>query len=325
MLAGRFTSLSLLSTLVWVAPAHAAGLRFTGPPECSVSDGVREQVRGLTGRALEDVDGVEFELDVARAGDGWKLVLRTRRTDEQGPRIRELSGASCGEVTDAAAVAIAMAVNEQALGEAPPSIPEVAAETPSSLPTRTSARPSSARPAALVAPERSSVPAFSAAALLHGALDVGALPNPAPGVELGFSVGSSRVQGALVGSAFAPQKARLDNGKGGEFRLLVAGALGCAQRFFGRVRGSGCVGLELGQISGEGVGVQRSQFGTRLWAAFRSEMGVSGAVAPGFSLVARVAALAPLARPEFVVDGAERVHRPSWVAGRALVGMEFQL
>jgi hypothetical protein len=285
------------------------------------SDGILEQVRGLTGRALEEVNGVEFELELEHAGDGWKLVLRTLRGDEQSPRVRELSGASCGEVTDAAAVAIAMAVNERPVIDAPASAAEAASEPPNSQPPERVVPPVSTPPPA---PPRSSS-WFSAAAALHGVLDVGALPNLAPGVELDLSAGSSRVQGVLVAGAFVPQQSRLADGKGGEFRLLIGGALGCAAQSFGRVRGSGCVGFELGQISGEGVGVQRSQLGSRLWSALRAEIGVSDAVAPGFSLVARVAAVAPLTRPEFVVDGLERVHRPSSVAGRALVGVEFQL
>jgi hypothetical protein len=278
----------------------------------------------LTGRALVDVEGVDFELDVAQEGTRWKVVLRTVRQGEPAPRLRQLSGASCAEVTDAAAVAIAMAVNErQTMTEPESRAAEAAPSEPSSKPTQPLPSVSSA-PRREVRPARSSA-ALSAAVALDGVLDVGALPNLAPGVELGVSAGFSGVKLLLLGSAFVAQQTRLEDGRGGEFRLLLGGALGCVQQLFGRIQGTACAGAELGQMAAEGLGVQHSRFGNRSWQAIRAEIGLTERLTPGLGLALRVAAIAPLARPEFVVDGAERVHRSSSLTGRTLLGIELQL
>lgn len=316
----------VLSALLLSAKAHAAELRFAAPPECAVSDGVREQVQGLTGGALAEVEGIDFELEVQKDGSSWNLILRTLRRGESTAGTRRLSGSSCAEVTDAAAVAIAMAVNERPSTEAAASASETATDAPRVLAPEPPAQPAPASLATPLAsrPPRSST-GFSTAAALDGVLDIGALPNPAPGVELGLSAGFPRVKLVVVGSAFAAQQARLDDGKGGEFRLLLGGLLGCAQQRFGHFQGTACGGAELGQVSAEGLGVQRPRFGNGRWRAIRAEIGVSDALTAGVSLVLRLAAIVPLERPEFVVDGAQRVHRSSSVTGRALVGIELQL
>ena len=75
------------------------------------------QVERLIGRSLRDVAAVDFEVSVQHVAGRptpWTLVVRTLVPDTAiEPRTRELNGASCAEVTDAAAVAIAMVVQEQ--------------------------------------------------------------------------------------------------------------------------------------------------------------------------------------------------------------------
>ena len=101
--------------LARVAPAAAAELRWSGPPDCDRQHAVSTQVESIVGRPLAAVEALDFEVTVSRADDAWRLELVTEEHGAKGRR--SLSGQSCGEVTNAAAVLIAMAI--RSAGEAP--------------------------------------------------------------------------------------------------------------------------------------------------------------------------------------------------------------
>lgn len=104
-----------LLALTRAAPLFAAEVRWSGPPDCDRQHAVSTQVESIVGRSLASVEALDFDVTVTHDQDAWRLELVS---DEHGTKgRRSLAGQSCGEVTDAAAVLIAMAI--RGAGRAP--------------------------------------------------------------------------------------------------------------------------------------------------------------------------------------------------------------
>jgi hypothetical protein len=319
--------------LVGLAPgsgARAAELTVTASAACSPKASIEAQVERLTERSLAQVDGVDFELRIERvAAEDWRLTLRMLSRDgTRRPRRRELAGASCADVTAAAAVAIAMAIegrDDAAEDETPVRLPQIAhdgAAQPNA--TRSETRTPASIEGTLAPAATSEQAAWRFAVAAGGALDVGALPALAAGGELELSASSRVLRIAAFGTLFAAQETRVaSSGHGGEFRFALGGALLCAQPRFGRVFVLGCTGFELGRLAAEGRGVNAPDLRGAGWYAVRLEAGPGVELGAGFALLARAGIALPLARPEFVLNGSEVVHRPSAVAGRGLLLLEL--
>ncbi|HWA78591.1 MAG TPA: hypothetical protein VG937_39920 [Polyangiaceae bacterium] len=307
------------------ATAGATDVTFRAPGQCDRAEGVREQIERLIGRPLREAKDADFPVNVERTGnEAWRATVRTTpRGSDTRESEREFTGKTCSEVSDAAAVAIAMAIEQHAT--------EAATESPSasegSKETETQGAPARAAVDAKAAeqpatPERRAVRAMIG---LHGGIETGALPNPAPGAEFELSVGVGKFRGTLLGALTTPQTQVLADGKGGEFQLLLAGLLACGARPLGPLDGSGCLGFELGQIAAEGVGVRNPRIGNGPWRAARADLGIALPLTSGLSVTLRGALAVPLTRQTFVVNATERVFRPGAFSLRALVGLELEL
>jgi hypothetical protein len=323
-----------LSLLVCAARAHAAELRWRGAAECERKDNVAAQVERLIGRPLADVPAVDFEVEVQRgpAAAPWRLRVQTVVPEgEITPSARELSGASCDEVSDAAALAIAMAVQERVQDGAPasepvtPAAPEPSGDTRAAQPT-----PEGARSVSPPAPPGENG-AAGARTLRIGVglgvlLDGGALPSLAPGGQVEVSGTYAALRLSLFGAAFVPQREDVPGeDRGGEFQLVLGGIRACAAPGFGEIHVMGCTGFELGQLSGEGQAVRVPRTKNAGWRAVLTEIGASWEFATDFAALVRVGAAWPLSRPEFVLDGTIPVHRPAGLDARALFGLEMYL
>ena len=191
---------------------------------------------------------------------------------------------------------------------APPSPPPPAArpEAPPSL-ARTPRSPPSWHPA-------------FALALTTAA---GVLPNTALGVDVEGSVqrGALRLVGLVTW--FGSEDVVGANDTGGTFQLLLGGALGCWAPRWGRWTLLGCGGLELGRLTGTGLGVANPTSGDALWRAARVDLGGAATLGGNAAVFLRAGVAAPLARPEFVLDGSQLVYRPSRVTGHLTAGLEL--
>jgi hypothetical protein len=296
--------------------AAAAELHWKAPGECPDSRDVTEEVGRLLGRALASVNQADFDVEVVHdTKDDWTLTLRRaeRATGEQ--RSRQFHGKTCSDVADAAVVAVALAVQgEESATTGGPAEPKVVDRQPP-IDEGAHTGPS---------PEPPKKPAIRAIAALAGVVDLGALPAAAPGFELSASGAYERFVLSAVGGLFAPQTTSSPAGGGGRFGLWFAGLLACFEQPTRGFLTTGCAGVELGQMSGEGVNVSHSREEVAFWQAFRLEVGVSLPLTTGVSVLVRVGAAVPFSRPEFVLDGADVVHRPAAVTGRGLLGVEFR-
>jgi hypothetical protein len=327
-LRGYELALAAVAVCSIASRAEAAELRYEAPSSCQREPEVRAQVAGLIGRSLEDVEGVAFALSVVQNDDAWHVTVRVSASESTAraeARERHIDGAACEEVTDAAAVAVAMAVreHENRTAEAPPPEPSSPA---------TSAPPRGSSPAS-AAPQDVDATAEDAGPEERGwrwgvgaglALDAGALPDPALGVQAELHAGVGVLRVGLNGTLFAQQSTRLPNDtRGGEFELVTAGLLACGEPVFGTVTALVCAGAELGSLSGTGV-VLDPREGSSGWQALRAEAGAAVALGQGFSLLARAGLTRPFSRQPFVVDMTDEVHRAAALTFRGLLGVELE-
>jgi hypothetical protein len=302
----------------------AANLELQAPDACPAVDSIREEVERLVGRPLSEVEAIDFHVEIRENGREWRVVVESvTRAEPRDSRARELKGASCAEVADAAAVAMAMAIHAT---EAPEAEPEVAtpASTAAAAPAVNSdqtAPPVSAEPSHRASARAARSVTFGAG--LYGALDAGALPQVTPGGELDAWVGVGALRVAALGAWFVPQEKRLADGTGGHFELVFGGVLLCAERPLGQFALRACGGGEFGQLSARGIGVAQSHSVDSPWRAARAEIITALALAGPLRGAAAIGASVPFVRRDFVLNQAEPVYQPASVGGRGWIGLEL--
>jgi hypothetical protein len=240
---------------------------------------------------------------------------------------RRFEGKNCAEVSDAAAVAIAMTLQSSATESTSAPAPESSSEQPSTAllpPTAEAARRNDSR---RVSPSKNQKSPRSVGArfALTGIVDAGTLPGTGLGAALSAALGWHPVRFQLEGGLLPARSAETTEGRGGEFALAFGAALVCYERELAGPSALGCLGYELGSLSGEGFGVSEPHLGSVLWQALRAELGVNLRLSDGFWLPIRAGGAVPLGRREFVLDDGELVHRPSPLVMRVQAGFEASL
>jgi hypothetical protein len=318
-------ALSFFAALaVWVAlsaSARGAELFVDAPEACVDPTTLADEVSDLIGKRLAAVADVDFRVQIVETPQRrWRLRLETLEQRGAGGGeaatirgTREIDGATCAELADAASVAIAVSVRSIA-GEPGPtrSAPPAAAMTPPP-PSAPAREPQSLSRAGEVTSK------WRPAVALALATDTGALPSSTVGVGLEASVQRRSLRLALLGTWFAPQDAT-----GGTFQLAVGGARACLAPHRGRWTPLACGGFELGRLTGTGQGVARPETGEALWRAVRADVGVTAALNGNTALLLTGGVAVPLSRPAFVLDGSELVYRPSRLAMRLTAGLQLE-
>jgi hypothetical protein len=343
-----WAALSAAGALIASPSARAADVRVRVPEGCGQKADVVDQVDVLLGRPLASVSGVTFEVQITAAPGGkWRLRLDTIETGggksdgnasagasgetSSARKTRELSAATCAELADAAAMAIALTVRSidgDGDGQARPA-PE--GNSPRRPPS-TDRSSSTAVPPLAAAPDATvKRVAFGAspsermrAAVAIGAIgDAGSLPGVGAGLELSGWVQLRAVRLAASGALLAPRDKHLSDGSGGTFQIAFGALEVCAPRALGQSTFFACGGFELGYLWAEGIGVTRPRQGGSLWEAARAEVGLALVLGPNLALVMRGGASVPLARPDFALGGQTSVHQPSSLVARLGLGVEF--
>ncbi len=306
-----------VAVLLALAPgaAQAAEIRWSGAPECRRELEIVEQVETMTERRLGEVDVADFELVLAPARDGaFELTLVTVRRGGGVESRRTFASASCPNVTDAAAVAIALTIGEPA---ATPNAPSPAPVFPTS-----SAAPAE-KPVDRGATRRSTPISWRLGA--GGVVDTAVTPHPVFGGAVRFAVAHGRLRVELEGAAFATSSVVDERQRGGRFQLMYAAPLGCLTSSVGGASASLCAGYELGRITAQGRGVATPYERDTLWHALRGEVGVAVPLSPALWVTGRIGTAVALGRPRFVLDEPESVHRPALLSLRASAGLELAL
>ena len=309
------------------SPLFAAEIRWLGEDSCRRELEVKDQVEAMTARPVSTVEIADFELNVkALSRDQWLLELTTARRADGARSTRAINGLTCAEVSDAAAVAIALAI-----GPTEPA-PERKIESKTASKPRVSAPPKEpAQPAEKPPATQNSHDWFAG---VGAALDSSATPSVAFGAALRFGVSwlpsdtsQTRIRFELEGALYAPTETSNVGGQAGKFQLLYAAPMVCGAKPLVAATLLGCVGYELGQLSGEGVGdaVTVSHPSNTFWSAGSAELGLLVPLATSLRFVGRAGVAVPMTRREFVLDGPEVVFRPAPVSARLGLGVELSL
>jgi hypothetical protein len=309
--------LVFVAATAWSVSAFAGPVEvtWTAPAACP-SEGY---VVGEVGRILDGASGPQKKVHahadvVCDEGGAWHVTLVTRTEDAPGRRT--FSAESCEALADATALILAMTVNPL-ITPPPPREPSV--EPPSHGSDARSVPP--AKPSG-----SASLARFALAASLAGT--TGVLPSASFGPEISLGWLPGRVRVELRANYAVPQRAASGAPVGADFQLWSAGARVGYAWPIGPLAVGPSVVADLERMSASGFG------GSLTFRQSAVLVGMGGGLlvvwSPLLSFAVRLAAegeaLAP--RPSFVVvepapRSPELVHRPSALAGRATVGVEW--
>ena len=305
------------------APARAAApleLIWNAPAECPTRDEVVAAVTRLV-RKLP-AEPLTAEVRIEHPHEHWLAELQA-----SGGR-RLLSGETCRALAETLVVILALSID--------PGADTAAAAFPATepAPTPSPARPPSAvavPPAAAPPSHRTPPPAIERASFrtplqLGGALRVFSEIGMLPGVTLGgagaLRWGNATALAELSAGALLPKTGTLerDATRGGRFSWFGGQLSGC----LGFGVPEACAGIEVGRLSGDGIGVTLPEVRHALWLA--PVLGVRAGLPLSSSSLfeAQLALAVPLFRAQFELEDLGPVHRPAAVSGRVGIGLRWR-
>lgn len=335
-------------------------MRWTAPDECPADAFTGALDRLLIGSSLDAP--LRVRATVERTAEGWSIDTAF----DAGPGRtgqRTFQALTCRTVAQAAALAIAIAVDPSVLDRWVPAGPAETIEgeagpqqtspTPVAVPVAPAAAspadprrpgpegptlaPRAIEPSAPLGPIEAATPTagdeprdpssrWRGLLGVAGAVDGGALPGPGLGLAATLGVLHRRVRGEVVGTRrFATQQAATaDPQVGGSFTQWSVGARGCGVPRLRAVELPLCLGVEGGRTVGRGIGVPAPRTSPQPWWAGLVEAGLAWPVRPWLALTARATLAVPVLRQEFSITGLGVVHRVGAIQGRGALGVELR-
>ena len=301
-------------------PPSDAALIWQAPDSCPDAAEVRARVARRLGAPIDRVvHGVAVDVAIQRDSRGARYIARidlrglrsvsgpvARAAADAGTdaEIRVLTSARCDELTDAVAVVIARIAAEAApaggLGG------ELRAERP--------AAPRDAAPAPR--------PSWGGGLRLIGLSGIGALPGVSVGGELSGYVRARWLLAELAGMTWVRNVSFLR--AGGPARIDVGLALAAVRVGWGpeHLPLRAWLTAELGQLRGEGIGLEDPPVGTRRWLAVGAGFAVAWPMFEHARLVGTIELAAPLQRERFALSDGSELYRPGPVTVRSGFGLE---
>jgi hypothetical protein len=305
---------------VWVAlvsvatPAAAeSGFVWVAPAPCPDALQVSARIERRLGMPVDgSVHGIAVAIE--RVPTGFVARIDTRGVTVAN-QIRTLISARCDELADAVAVVVARLATEAAAHERAVRSAAVAEDNrDDELPSVVRARPTPTtwRDAG---PWGGGLRALA----LSG---VGTLPGVGIGGDLGAFVRRRDVFAEVGVARWASSPRYLVEGAPGgvEVRLDTLALRGgwSPQRMPIR----GWLGLELGRITGRGLGLIDSQSASTRWVAGVGGFGVAWPMARLVRLVGTFEVAVPLQQTRFILSDGQQIYRPSPAAARCAFGIE---
>lgn len=293
---------------------------------------------------------VRVEATVEQHPDRWQVVTRFEAGPNRGER--RFHAPACNTVVNAAALAIAIAVDPTVLDRLATTDLDEPIEPDEPAPVEPAAEEPESEPAFVVEPPQTegdteAIEPIGEIEARTGADMVRADPEPPwrgfvagaglvdglalPGVGFGATLSAGVIvrwfRAELTGSYRFPTEQSSPNSAdaGGRFDHWTVGARACASPRFGPVETPLCLGLDGGQTIGRGYGVPRTQVARLPWLAPVGGLGVAWPVVPRFALFARGEVAVPLLRSEFEIVGLGTIHEIGPVQARGLLGLELRL
>jgi hypothetical protein len=321
-------------------------LAWTAPASCPGATDVLARIESLLGAKVPEV----LQLPLAARGhvqartnpERFELSLETFQQEQRF--TREMQAPSCAELTGAAALVLALAIDprlSERLGGANAAPPAPAPESaPSADPSADPSAPaSSAQPgtsttapalrpsdsAATPAPELAVPPSSGSRLAFFGGValvaDAGSIAPFALGPAATLGLAHPAFELALDATWLPHQRsfAESDPDKGGDITLLAFTLRPCGVLRAGPVQGGLCAALDLGDIWGTGFGTATRTTRHALWLAAGGSLFGRYRLAPALALSLRGSLGAPLQDIEFSLENVGLVYAvPGAVARLAL-------
>jgi hypothetical protein len=298
------------------ARASAASVRWSAPDDCPENEFVFTLEQTLE-RSIDEMVDVDISLEVEGAGNAWRVEFSLGPNPGRAPATRTLQGTSCGDVSRAAAVAVAMALHARGRVEEEPSSEPPTPEPPEPE-HKADAAPQGARESSPGTPW--SVP-ISAGIVLDGAL----LGELALGYSFGLGIGW---RGWELGTAVAvlPQtRHATSDGLALNLDALLGIAVLCRRVGGPPANPRLCIGYEFGSVRGEGAGPGlRATYSRRAtWEAVRADLGVDLSLSEDFTLLFAGGLVVALTQARFVFDDGPVAHRLPRFSGRGSAAVRW--
>jgi len=332
-------SLAIVLGLASSPSAETSGgleLRWNAPPTCPDRIALLDMIDRNLGPIDDDADrqtiSVQGRLD---RGESEGFVVRLE-IDEGRGGLRELEGDSCQELSEAAALVIAMAIDprllerfeqEEAVPSSEPSEIEPEPEPEPRDPPPSLRLPD---PLARSTAEPRDEPRRAALSFV-GRFDGGVGGGPLPGVTavagLGLGIAGRGWRAELQGSYLAPRTGRSPTNPalGVRAQLWNLGLQGCGEPRVRSVSFPLCAGLLAGAVHAIGVGEQDPLRVATRWVALSVEPGVVWWARPRLGLAIRTRGHIALARPQLRSEPSGTIFQSSAVGGSLRIGLDLRL
>ncbi len=335
-----FTGLALSLALDTTAPAEAGWrLRWDAPAGCPAGDEVRATIERTIGD--KPTSALSAEATVERVDDTqWRLTLRVDGASGSGTRT--LSAANCGELADASALIVAIAIAPELAAVEVPEV-ELPQGEPEQPAEREPEREPTPEPASAPEPDPEivevSVPeveevvqtrkrsrrvrGYSRAGVGSG---LGVLPGPTLAVAAEIGAFGRFWQAGLGASFWLPRRASAPQNPavGGSFSLWSLQPSGCGVPAIGAISFPLCLGASLGAVRGTGTGALAvSETASAFWSAIQASAGV-GWSSRVVGAWLQLSALAALNRPVFRTVQTPLVFESGAFGGQVVGGIELR-
>lgn len=292
----------------------AADVSWNAPAGCPSTIDVRARIEHRLGElSVEDIGAIE--VSVTRAGGRFTATIDTRAISIAG-NGRTLTATRCDELADAVALIVARLASE-AHDRLPLHPPEPTA------PAFTVRVQRDTLAIVLPAAERPHRTLWTGGFRALALTGIGMTPEVGVGADVSMFVQRDTAFAEVGYARWVPRPMQILASVDGtvEFDLqLVALRGGWAST---RMPLRGWVGLEIGQMHGQGPALRTPESGVGRWVAISSGFGVGWPISPRTRLVGTFEVAVPVDRAEFqFMDGSE-VREPAPISARSALGLEL--
>jgi hypothetical protein len=280
----------LLGTAGPAAATQPFSLSWQAPPECPGQAEVEAEIASALSH-LRGSGPVEVTAEVTAQSDppGFSLRVRVSHAGQIGERLLPID--DCSDASRAAALLVALSVDNQPPPPPPPLLPPPPPELP---------------------------PRFTWTIGAGPHLVEGIAPELSVGFGLAVAVSSSFWRISLRGAGFAASDHTLPGKQaGGSFQLLTGGAFGCAGYPGSPISFYGCLGGRLDHLRGTGFGATQSYSESTRIASVAGGATLEWSLTRRFRLRTELEGGYPLGHARFTIAGLGTVHEVGDLRGEA--------
>lgn len=292
-----FGALCGATVAVIAAPAQAGDssyrlqiVRADGAASCPSEATIERDVAQRLRRNPFSDDGERgVEVVLERSEGRWRarLYLRVDASDGDPARSLESDAPDCSELGRSVALAVALAIAPELPPEPPP----------------TPAPPAPVCPEPIPPPPPEEKSTWNGALALRLGFSPNLLPHPAPGATLAVSLRGALL-GVSAGAAFFPEREQRRGDADVGFGLSSGFLSGCLWARTHDPQVWSCVGARVGALHSVVYAPNPVSAGDHWWWAASSELGVRQTLFGRAFVEIGAAAIFPLVRQRFVVEGA---------------------